>query len=742
MPHSLKARIVCSTALALLSTGVAAPVLAADAAAPTALGEVIVTATKRETDVQKVPISITVLSGGAIEKTGAVSLKDLQFAIPDFNFGGESTVRRPDIALRGIQSATRVPGYEGSIGFFVDGVYEPFPDQWDNPVLDVDRLEVLYGPQDTLFGKNTIAGAISITTKKPTGTFGGDASAEYGNHSYYSFRGDVNVPLVKDVLFARLSGFTSERGGYITNLYDGSKLENMNEQGARFQLRFDPTPHFEANFSTSVFLENVRELQNDVLGGPDSTSSPWQVDINTTPKTSRYLYDANLTLDYTFDSGAKLTSITAWQQTRAWYRTDEDGNPVDAWVTNLIDHNHDIQQELRFTSARGKLFDFVAGVYFLDTYWLSGGGIGTLPSDPVNQPGGTTTALLPDGLPDYSKGTDVEAQTYAVYFDDNMHLTDKLTLTGGARMTHDDKYLHFGGQQNYGDGFLNFFAPGGIEAVKPLYDANLSETAFTGSGAVDYQLTPRVLLYATIASGYKGGGWATDFGQPFPPQQFKPENMLDYEVGEKAQFWDDRVRLNADIFYMDYTNKQEEIYLGPISGFVISNAAAATIAGIEVNSTVLLSDHWRLDGGLSWIDPYYNSFPSCQSPSGAPANCTGKQLEFATRLNATVSADYTTTIPTLGALDVSANATYRDKMYFDTVNEAAESVPGVTLVNARVSLKLKDSRTEIYAFAKNILDKTYLISRFASTEGIVAAGQYEVLYGEPRMYGLGLKYHF
>jgi outer membrane receptor protein involved in Fe transport len=157
---------------------------------------------------------------------------------------------------------------------------------------------------------------------------------------------------------------------------------------------------------------------------------------------------------------------------------------------------------------------------------------------------------------------------------------------------------------------------------------------------------------------------------------------------------------------------------------------------------MLLSDHWRLDSGVSWIDPYYNSFPACQAPSGAPANCTGKQLEFATRFNANLAIDYSTPIPGFGKLDVSAGATYRDKMYFDTVNETAESVPGYTLVNARASLRLPDGRTEVYLFGKNILDKTYLVSRFASTEGIVAAGSYEVLYGEPRMFGGGVKYRF
>jgi iron complex outermembrane receptor protein len=547
---------------------------------------------------------------------------------------------------------------------------------------------------------------------------------------------------VKDVLFARLSGFVGERDGYVTNLYDGAKLDNMNQQGARFQLRFDPNSHLEANFSTSVFLENVRELQQDVLGGSYSTSSPWQVDINTLPKTSRYLYDASLTLDYKFDDGAKLTSITAWQETRAWYLTDEDGNPVDAWVTNLVDHNHDFQQELRFTSAKGPLFDYVAGVYFLDTYWLSGGSIGTVAGDPVNQPGGATTGVLPDGQPDYGKGADVIAQTYAVYFNGALHLGDKLTLNAGARLTYDDKYLDYGGQVAYGDGFLNYFAPGGIEPTHAPYSAHLSETNATGSGALNYQLTPSVLLYATISNGFKGGGWATDFGQPYPPQQFKPEHVVDYEIGEKAQFLNDHVRINTDLFYMDYTNKQEEIYLGPINGFVISNAAAATIAGIEASTTVVLSDHWRIDSGLSWIDPYYNNFPACESPSGAPANCTGKQLEFATRFNANLAIDYKTSLPGLGKLDVSANATYRDKIYFDTVNEAAESVPGYTLVNARASLRLPDGRTEVYLFGKNILDKTYLISRFASTEGIVGAGSDEVLYGEPRMFGGGIKYHF
>jgi iron complex outermembrane receptor protein len=721
----------CGVALgaALAAAGVEAQTAAPSTDTATQISEIIVTATKRQESLQDVPVSMSVLTSEQLRKTDALSLKDLQYVVPDFDFGGESTVRRPDIALRGIQSATRVPGYEGSIGFFVDGVYEPFPDQWDNPVLDLDRIEVLYGPQDTLFGKNTIAGAISIVTKKPGDTFGGDASAEYGNYNYYSFRADVDVPLIKDVLAARLSGIVGERDGYITNIYNGDKLDNMNEQGVRLQLRYTPTPHFEAIFEAGMFQEVVAELQADVLGEADSTSSPWQVDINTPPKTARYLYDSHLTLNYTLDDGATLTSITAWAQTRALYRTDEDGDPIDAWETNIYDRNHDFQQELRYTSAPGKRFDYVTGVYYLQTYWEAPGSIQTLPSDPLNQPGGTGL-LDANGDLTYAKGSYVTSESYAVYYNGNYHFGHGLTLTAGGRFSHDDKYLDYLGQQNYAAGFLNFFEPGGVEAVKPSYSASLSKSEATGSIALDYKVVPGVLLYASVANGYKAGGWATDFGQPYPPQQFKPD------------LFDKRLRLDVDLFYMDYTNKQEEIYLGPINGFVISNAAAAHVKGFEASTTFVITKGLTFNSGLSYTDPIYSSFPNCQSPSGAPADCTGKQLVFSTRWNANASLEYTQPIPDLGKIDLLAGVTYRDKMYFDTLNQPSEEIPPYTLINARAALDLRDGRTEIFLFAKNLADKTYLVSKFAGSEGIALSGTSSVLYAEPRMFGGGVRFRF
>ncbi len=350
----IKHALLVSTSIAIAAQLLGATAaLAAEAATSDSgqLDEVIVTATRREANLQKVPVAVAAITADQLVKTGAVTLRDLQFSVPNLTFGGLATSRRPDIALRGINSGTRVPGFEGSIGFYVDGIYQPFPSQWINPVADVERVEVLYGPQDTLFGKNTVAGAISTTTRAPTADPGGYATAEYGNHDYYMVKGAANVPIVEDKLFARVNAYVAKRDGYLENVFDGHDLNNLDQVGGRIQLRYLPTDNLDVTLSFGGFSERQSEVQGQTRGDLYSTGDPRKVNLNVDPKTSRDLYDAHLTGIYRFADGGALTSTTAWATARAFYRTDEDGNPVDRWFTNIADHAHDFSQEFRYASA-------------------------------------------------------------------------------------------------------------------------------------------------------------------------------------------------------------------------------------------------------------------------------------------------------------------------------------------------------------------------------------------------------
>jgi iron complex outermembrane receptor protein len=752
--RTLKFEALATTALALLvagSVGAASRASAAEAAdgAPTALQEVIVTATRREANPQTVPVSLTVITAQDLKTLHVQSLEDLQYSIPNFSFGGESTARRPDITLRGIDSATRVPGFEGSIGFFVDGVYQPFPDQWNNPVLDVDRLEVLYGPQDTLFGKNTIAGAISITTKRPTETLDGEITAEGGNYSYYAFNGFTDVPLVKDTLFLRVSAEVTRRDGYITNVYNGEKYDNLSNQGGRIQLRYVPTPKFEANLGLGYYDEHQAEVQGQTIGDLYSTGDPRTVNLNTNPLTSRQLYDATLELKYKFDSGATLTSITAFAATRAWYRTDEDGNPVDEWVTNIVDHTHNFSQELRFASPTGGKFDYIGGLYYLSTYWAQPGSLQTLPGDPNNDPGGLGW-LNPDGTLSYSDAhaKRVTGDSYAGYVNGAYHFNERWTLNLGGRLTYDEKYLTYPGQINFGAGFLNLcklgrsfgagcLIPGGDYPNEPSYQDTLGKGAPTGSASLDYQATKDILIYGKISNGYKGGGWNSDLTHSYPPAKFSAEHVVNYEFGFKSETFDHHLRLNADMFYEDYKNKQETVFVNITQGFIISNAASATIWGGEANATLSLGD-FLFNGGFGYIEPTYNNFQCA-----ATVNCAGQQLVFASKYTGDLSAEFHHSLGQIGKFTLQTQLTWKDRIYFTAPNALDSSVPGYALLNARASLKLRDDKTEIFVFGKNLADKTYLISNFPGSPSYPGYGATaDVLYGAPRMIGAGVTRSF
>ena len=752
---SAKFRLLASTAAGLIlasaafATGAQAAAAAATSNDPTALAEVVVTATRREESLQKVPVAVTAITADQLTKIHVTTIEDLQYSVPNLVFGGESTARRPDIALRGVDSGTRVPGFEGSIGFFVDGIYQPFPAQWNNPILDIDRLEVLYGPQDTLFGKNTVAGAISITTKKPTNKFSVDATAEYGNYNYYLARLTVNVPIIDDKLFARATAFIDRRDGYVTNVYDGKKLDGLDQQGARLALRFEPDSHLSINFSADMYEDFSGELQSQTIGGLYSTGNPRTVNLNTDPETSRYLYNVGLSADYTTTSGAKFSSITGWSTVRAHYHMDEDGNPANLWQTDIFDKANDFSQEFRFTSPKSDKFDYLGGVYFLYSYWAQPGGIQILPGDPDSTPGGLGF-LTPSGAISTADATGkrVTSLSYAGYINGNYHFNDKLTLSLGGRISHDDKALDYPGQPNFGGNFLNLcklgaslhigcILPNGAYPTLPAYADNLGETGYTGSASLSYQATPDALIYAKIGNGFKAGGWNSDLSHTSPPDRFAPEHVINYEIGAKTEFFDHHLRINGDIFYEEYQNKQETIFVSILEGFHITNAASASIKGVEISSTLALGDFtFNASGG--YIDPTYNNF-QCS----ATVNCRGQQLVFATRTTAQASIDYRHAIGDLGVLALRLDTSWRDKMYFTVPNTNAASINGYALLNARASFTLPNHNTEIYVFAKNLTDETYKISQVPGDPASPGFGATSsVLYGQPRMFAVGITQHF
>lgn len=719
-------------------------------AASNQLEEVIVTATKRESNLQQVPVAVAAISGEQLVKQQAVTLRDLQYSIPNLVFAGQSTNRRPDITLRGISSATRAPGFEGSIGFFVDGVYLPFPAQWNNPVLDVDRVEVLYGPQDTLFGKNTISGAISITTKRPTFDFGGSVNLEAGNYNFHMVRGSVNVP-IGDRTAVRLTAFGSERDGYIRNVFNGHKYGNSDQAGARLQVRTQPNDKLDINFSASIYDEHGAEVQSQREGGQFSTNDPRKVNLNIDPKTSRQLYDSALQVDLDLDNGSKLTSITAYGALRAWYRMDEDANPVDLWFTNIADHSDEFSQELRYTSPTGGLVDYVAGLYYQHTFWAQSGTLEILPGDPNSDPGGVGTLRNANASPrDYGVANSrrVSGNSYAGFADLRVHPAERWTVHGGLRLAYDTKDLNYPGQITFGAGFLNLcklgrasggacLIPGGAYPNIPAFSDYLKKGALTGSFGVDFQATPDAMLYAKVSTGQKGGGWNTGTQRSTQPPRFGPEKVTAYEAGLKSEWFDRRLRLNADVFYEDYRNKQETIFISITEGFRIDNAASATIKGAEATANLKLGE-FRFDGGVGYVDATYDDF-ACT----ATLNCKGQQLVFVPKLTANAAVEWDHTLEGVGDLTLRLEGTRRSKLFLGVPNADPTSVPGVTLFNARASLKLADGVTDFYVFGKNIADKTYIISQVPGDPSSPSRGAtFSRLYGQPRMFGVGVRREF
>lgn len=691
--------------------------LAGTAFAQSQVEDVIVTATKREENLQNVPVSVTAVTAEQLEARGAMSLRDLEFSVPNFAFGSNDFNRRPDVSLRGITSTARNGGEDGAIGFYVDGVFLARPTDWNSDIQDLERVEVLRGPQGTLFGRNTMAGAINMVTKRPGSEFGGNANLEIGNYDYRRLVAAVDIPLVEERLFSRFSFSRVEREGYVTNIYDGSMINNEDRWGGRLQLRALPFENVEVNFSADYMTENPSRVMREVIAGPNPlTYIPGARTVNFDRESinERTLQGMHLTIEASFGE-YDFTSITAYRQSFVDFEVDEDTGPLDSQRTKIVNDNNQVSQEFRLASPQGRKIDFVAGIHMIHVYADASGG--------YVQHGVDAGAFYPGSV---AASSTVYTDSYALFGNGNYHLTDTITLNGGIRVSYETKRIAFQ-RVNTGGGFF-----GGVFPNFGPFRDDLIEQSVSPTFGLQYTPNDDFMAYAKWSRGDKGGGWnaGISFRGATP---FKPEQVDSYEAGFKVDFLDGRARVNAAAFYMDYRDLQVTTFGGLSSGvgFNVDSAAKAKIKGFEVDFTLVPIDGLTISGGLGYLDTEYADYLT-----SATTNNNGNRLIYAPDWTGNLVAEYER--PFADSLVFSARAewSYRGDQYSTPTNTAASLTPSYSLFNGRVGIASEDDRWGVYIWGKNLADEDYLLWQdHIGTDDVGA-------YGPPRMYGVSLTTHF
>jgi iron complex outermembrane receptor protein len=756
------------------------PALAAEAAAPA--DEIIVTARLRPENAQTVPEGLTVIGQAALTQTLTYDMAQIGQLAPAVNYNSPNP-RNTSLTIRGLGSsvvaiAQANDGLEPGVGFYVDQVYHARPATAAFDFLDVERVEVLRGPQGTVFGKNTTAGAINITTKAPSFTPEAEAELSYGDYGYVQAKGTLSGPLYGDKVAGRLSMVGTFRDGVIDNVKTGQKENTIDNFGVHAQLLVRPLPQltlrlsadnnaFNGRCCTQVFVRVGTDLKAAAnqypalaagLGYSPPSTNPYDrlTDIDATLKTRTN--EGGVSNDGEYDLGAaKITSVTAWRWWNWDAANDRDYTGVPIQLLQHIPSRQDqYSQELRIGSNGRRTFEYVAGLYWfrqvitgtpitgygpLATYWL----LGPTSGNPSNLLDGYTT----------SGHTRFDSSSYAAFGEVTWHATDRFSLTGGLRYTIERKS---GGYSSVVFGGANptttAQANAKLSILRPQsYAANVDDHDLSGRMVAAYNLTDKVMAYASYARTGKSGGINMS-GLALNAQNLpalntavvKPEKNITYEIGFKSQLLADRLTLNLDYFNTEIRDFQTNVVdsgPGALRGY-LANIDLVRDQGVELDSSFQLTD--RLSGHLSgaWTDGKYVSYKNGPCPleligsSTAVCDLSGRPLSGLPHWAWSAGGEYrqpATLAGTDGEAYLHLEASYRTSQYGDPTDSKYTLLDGYGLLNASLGFRAR-AHWEALVWARNLLGANYLqnVTVQAGNSGLVVGTP-----GDPRTFGFTLR---
>jgi len=734
-------------AMAQESTAPAEEAVSAEAA-----GEIIVTARRRNESLQDAPLAITAINAASLENSAAVKIGDLQGAAPNVLITQQTTgASAANISIRGIAFADIEKSFDPSVGVNIDGVYIGTSTGQLLDFFDIDSIEILRGPQGTLFGRNTIGGVINIRRSRPTGEFGGKFEVSYGKFDTFTGRAVLNVPLIKDILAAKLFYFHSQTDGYYRNFYTGKRANSDNAENFGFSLLFTPTDNFDALFTVEKQVDDGSPVNSSLSNSTEficaplpGAAPPVECNRNATddlytvftnrPGIARYRAPAG-TAELNWDLGpVKLTSVSSYRSSRERQYQDVDASSIDFFNFDRTQRYRQFSQELRGAGKVTDSFDYVVGAYYFNSRYF------------LHQE--TLLGPLLTGAPTAIFVTPQEAvgrsKSYAFFADFDWRFADQWRLSFGGRYTKDKKSLD--------NAFLAPATAGGFTSF-----ASRSFSKFTPKVSIDFRPTDDLMAYASWSRGFRSGGFngrgATPFSSTF---SYNPETVDAYEIGFKSEFLDRKITLNVAAFYTDYKNIQQSstvaTNLPPPAQpqeTVVSNAAAARIQGIEGDLTIRPATGLTLRSSIGYTDAKFKDFLI----NGGTQDLSNLRLIYAPKITASVSADYKVDV---GFGELALNASYRHLSRYDQaiVPFGATVVNGVTvfagndprtrsdtqdLVDASFSIipQFGDGKAKLTVFGRNLLDDRGTITSFPVAGLFTFAGA-----REPRSYGVSLGYEF
>jgi len=774
-----------STSRTLLATAIlsaATPVISGTSTDNFTIEEIVVTAQKRSQSLQEVPVTISAFSDDFLKQTGSSDIADLALYTPglqaDNTFSGF-----PSIVMRGIGSNDFGIGSDPSVGIYMDGIYMGRSGGSVIDLLDVERVEVVKGPQGTLFGRNATGGAINVISQKPSYEFEGNVGASFGRFNEQIFEGTVNVPLIDNTLAMRVSGRKKDRDGWQENVPsdngDGAETDRGNLKAS---ILWEPSDNFSVIFANDWYREKENFGYSHLLGGvyvdpaltgglplpvdpavlADSRSTGLVTLINdadsfntlfanigegpidtrsfdssgrkyftdgTVPLSDRVVRGHSITADWEINDNLSLNSITAYRQHDVKVIYENDGTTLAGLdVPNTAEKTETYSQEFRLNGHSETVDWFVgASAYKEDSYGLSAAT-------------SSVYSALGIVINDTTEST-VKAESYALYADGTWHINELWSLSAGGRYSYDNKTIN---TTNPLTSSGSIFPPG-LDEKKHDSWSNFSPRL-----AVDYNFNEDTLIFSSITKGYKSGGFNTYPSQANEPA-FDPEEVINLELGIKSTLMDGRLQLNASVFSYQYEDLQQ---LQSQNGSLqIVNAGEASGQGLEVDVTFRATQSLTLIAALGWTAAEYDSFdlPISFDADGdgvinpllgefeGDLDLSGEDTARTPNFTGTLGMDYFMQLDELGSLRLNGSYTYTGKQRLSSIPLAIYEEDGYGLLNARVTYVTADESIEISAYGSNLTDEDYMASRGDSgdTLGFIAGRR-----GEPRTYGINATLFF
>jgi iron complex outermembrane receptor protein len=708
----------------------AAPCAAQSAGAAqeaSSIDEIIVTANRRSEDVQKVPISVAVVNNEQLTALGVTNVDSLQNITTDLRISNLNDI--PGIYIRGMGSAQLLPGAESPVGLYMDGVYIPFASSADQSLLDIDRVEVLKGPQGTLYGRNTTGGAINFITRDPSMSRAVEMLETVGNFGTEQFQAYVSSGPGR--VSASLAGDITEHGPYLRNLGTGRDLNNRQEQSIRGKVKFQIADTWTAvlsgdyshrnDYSVEGFIQVAARPTAAALGGNYTTLANPNYTYSDFPSTGAQYegYGASLTVrgDLSF---ADFVSISGYRNINLAVNPDPSASNLQLTAFRALSKLENESQEFQLISKDASKLQWIVGVYaFYDN-----GGLG--PVGVFNQGNTTGSSYADANIIVSGFGT---TKAYAGYGQATYEIVEGLKATAGLRYSWEKRTLTDQTVSIPGLGTI-------VDSPRQSSSADATDPKY----GIEYSWGTN-LLYGTFTKGFRSGSYnLTTPGEAGPT---KPETVKAFEIGGKHTLIP-HVRFNWALFHYDYSDLQVSISANNGQGglFLVDNAASATIKGAEAELDVSALHNLSLSAGLAYLDAKFSSYQNAEAflpiPNGYGLNqttvdATGRPLPLAPKWSANATATYTVPIKD-GSLDLTGSAIYSASSYLDSPSGFLQS--SFTIANARLTYNLPGNHVAVSLFANNIFDKRYVAAITTNAFGVSAEPN------DPRIFGasVSLKY--